>query len=257
MSVKSGIIEVSRRGVLCLTGHKAEQHKCILPYSEVWFNTLLRAPRLDNRLPCGRVFNFNLEVTIMPPGHYPHKPHSEETKRKMSESHKGHPVSEETRRKFSEANKKRGWVLKPGANRKWNEASRRRWSEKQKGQPGHKHTDEERARMSERQRGERAPNWKGGVTPHHKLARSSAEYKVWRAAVYERDNHTCAKCQVRGGDLHPHHIHNFAEHEELRFDVANGITLCVGCHRRFHKLYGRINNNQLQLDDFLQSEAGA
>jgi 5-methylcytosine-specific restriction endonuclease McrA len=75
---------------------------------------------------------------------------------------------------------------------------------------------------------------------------------VWRNAVYERDNFTCAKCHVRGGELHPHHINNFAEHEDLRFELDNGITLCVSCHRRFHKLYGRVKNDRLQLDSYLQ-----
>lgn len=75
-------------------------------------------------------------------------------------------------------------------------------------------------------------NWKGGVTkPNHAL-RDTVQYKTWRKEVFERDNYTCQRCGKRGGDLEAHHKLPFASHPELRFDVSNGETLCVYCHKQ-------------------------
>lgn len=69
-----------------------------------------------------------------------------------------------------------------------------------------------------------------GRTPVNKALRKSIDFKVWREAVFSRDNWTCQECNERGGELHPHHIKPFSTHPELRFDVNNGQTLCRKCH---------------------------
>ena len=51
-----------------------------------------------------------------------------------------------------------------------------------------------------------------------------------------------------GGNLSAHHINNFSDHEDLRFVLSNGITLCDSCHNpnkigSFHNIYGTHNNN--------------
>lgn len=87
--------------------------------------------------------------------------------------------------------------------------------------------------------------------------RKSWKYSEWRKGVFERDNYTCQKCgDDSGGNLEAHHIQNFAENEDIRFDVTNGITLCEKCHNptskgSFHDLYGTKNNNYEQLENFL------
>lgn len=43
--------------------------------------------------------------------------------------------------------------------------------------------------------GEKHPNWRGGITPINKAIRTSLEYKLWRTAVFERDNYTCVWCK--------------------------------------------------------------
>jgi 5-methylcytosine-specific restriction endonuclease McrA len=53
----------------------------------------------------------------------------------------------------------------------------------------------------------------------------------WRSAVYLRDNYTCQKCGQRGGRLNAHHVKPFKDFPELAFDVSNGQTLCVPCHK--------------------------
>lgn len=79
------------------------------------------------------------------------------------------------------------------------------------------------------------------------------EYYEWRIDVYARDNFTCQACgDDTGGNLIAHHIYNYSEHKNLQTEITNGITFCVDCHIRFHKLYGYTNNNKKQLQNFLK-----
>jgi len=94
-------------------------------------------------------------------------------------------------------------------------------------------------------------NWKGGLTSRNKKDRESLESKLWREAVFKRDNYTCQKTGVRGETLHPHHILNFAQYPKLRFAIDNGITLSKSSHQQFHRKYGRKNNTRKQLNEFL------
>jgi hypothetical protein len=87
-------------------------------------------------------------------------------------------------------------------------------------------------------KGEASNFWKGGATEENKRLRMSSEFRRWREAVFARDDWTCRECGTRGGRLHPHHIKRFSEFPELRFDVDNGITLCVPCHKETPN-YGR------------------
>lgn len=57
------------------------------------------------------------------------------------------------------------------------------------------------------------------------------QYKKWRKAVYERDNHKCQwpNCES-SKKLNAHHIKTWAHFPGLRFEVNNGITLCKAHH---------------------------
>lgn len=101
-------------------------------------------------------------------------------------------------------------------------------------------------------RGKNNPAWKGGKTPINVGIRMSQEWKNWRDKVFERDNYTCQKYKIRGDKLHPHHIKNFADYPELRFEVGNGITLSKKAHNEFHKIYGKKNNTLEQLQEFIK-----
>ena len=197
---------------------------------------------------------------------------SEETKRKISESnkikHKGIKHSEETKQKIRE-NIKRYFDKHPEARRKLSEAHKgKRQSEetkkkiseiaKKKGfgkwMKGRHLTIKVRKKMSEaqkRKKGKNGNNWKGEVLSENERIRRSIEFRLWREAVFARDNWTCQKCGKRKGDHNAHHILNFAEYPELRFALDNGITLCKECHREFHRKYGTRNNNKEQLEEFL------
>ncbi len=127
---------------------------------------------------------------------------------------------------------------------------KKQWQNGFKGSTG-KHWRQTEKTLAKR-RGSLNPAWKGGITPLNAKLRNSLEFKLWREAVFARDNWTCQKYGTRGGKLHPHHIQNFAQYPELRFAIDNGITFSEKAHREFHKKYGKKNNTKGQLLDFLQ-----
>lgn len=96
-----------------------------------------------------------------------------------------------------------------------------------------KHAGKKRPKIS----GKKHWNWRGGITARNMAIRNSLEYKIWRDAVYERDDFTCNRCKKRGGDLHAHHIKPFSQFPELRFDIDNGMTLCRPCHYEVHSTH--------------------
>jgi 5-methylcytosine-specific restriction endonuclease McrA len=71
---------------------------------------------------------------------------------------------------------------------------------------------------------------------------------MWVDSIFERDNFTCKNCNIRGGDMNAHHIKEFskiikdnniktigeAENCEELWDLDNGVTLCLKCHRQEH-----------------------
>lgn len=63
--------------------------------------------------------------------------------------------------------------------------------------------------------------------------RKSGAYNRWRRAVVSRDGGRCRRCGGRG-QVHAHHLRSWAENPDLRFDIDNGVTLCVECHEATH-----------------------
>lgn len=92
---------------------------------------------------------------------------------------------------------------------------------------------------SENHTGARSPNWKGGVSSINHVIRNSQEYKYWRKSVFQRDEYTCQSCGAKNTKLNAHHIKRFAKDIANRFNVENGITLCVDCHKQLHKIEGK------------------
>jgi hypothetical protein len=86
-------------------------------------------------------------------------------------------------------------------------------------------------------RGPDHPHWKGGATPEINQYRASREYKEWRKAVLTRDHLECQICgrsRNKGYRIVAHHIFCFVQYPNLRFEVNNGIILCVSCHSSLH-----------------------
>ena len=116
-------------------------------------------------------------------------------------------------------------------------------------------------KTSERMKGSGSPFWKGGINGENDTLRHRREYKEWRTSVYERDDYTCQCCGIRGCKLNAHHINQFADYPELRYDIGNGITLCTKCHDSseagsFHNIYGTHNTTSLQLREYILGKIG-
>jgi 5-methylcytosine-specific restriction endonuclease McrA len=155
------------------------------------------------------------------------RPLTEEHKEKIRLGNLGKSVSKSSRLKMSRA--KKG---KPS----WNKGKKLSESHSAKARVamlGKKHSEETKRKMSLAHSGSKNHLWKGGITPIHAKIRNSREYKLWRAAVFERDNFTCVWCgSSKSGTLNADHIKPFALFPELRFAIDNGRTLCVPCHKK-------------------------
>ena len=63
---------------------------------------------------------------------------------------------------------------------------------------------------------------------------NSSKSVKWRKAVFARDNYVCQIC-MQTGKLQAHHIKSWTDYPELRYDIENGVTLCIICHRDTHR----------------------
>jgi len=99
-------------------------------------------------------------------------------------------------------------------------------------------------------RGKEASGWKGDdcITPLHSHIRELWKYNEWIIDVFKRDNYVCQDCGKRSGDKQAHHkklfslflkennIQNIEEAINCKelWDIDNGITLCLKCHKKRH-----------------------
>jgi len=102
--------------------------------------------------------------------------------------------------------------------------------------------------------GANGTNWKGGVTKEIAKIKNSIRYRKWAQKVSKRDKFICQKCGKVGGVLHQHHIVKFsvilkdavtnlpllnmydaAMMYDPLWDIKNGQTLCVECHKEKHR----------------------
>lgn len=89
-----------------------------------------------------------------------------------------------------------------------------------------------------RRRGPLASGWKPELPDADRRGfRDSVRKVEWRSAVFTRDGFRCRKCN-NGGRLNAHHVEPYNAAPDRRWDLDNGITLCVSCHREFHSAYG-------------------
>jgi hypothetical protein len=158
--------------------------------------------------------------------------HTDEWKKMMSEKLTGRTYSPETIARMSD-----------GARNRYKKMAH------PKPMVGKKHTIEARRKMSYSHKIICNPT-KQPIGTRAMLAgiRNSIDGKLWREEVFKKDNYICRMCGKRGGYIHAHHIMKFSEYPEFRFEVGNGMTLCIECHRLVHK------NKIILLADIIKGE---
>jgi hypothetical protein len=91
--------------------------------------------------------------------------------------------------------------------------------------------------------GENAYQWKGGTYDRdRKTDMGRKNYRVWRIAVFERDNYMCILCGSTD-KLNADHLKPYSLFPELRYAIDNGRTLCEGCHKTTDSYGGKIRIN--------------
>lgn len=92
---------------------------------------------------------------------------------------------------------------------------------------GKRHSPETKATLSEKLSGENNPGWKGGVAT---LPYGPGFTRKFKRLIRERDNHTCQSCGVTraeyGQTLQVHHI----DHDKNNNDPTNLVTVCGRCN---------------------------
>ena len=71
--------------------------------------------------------------------------------------------------------------------------------------------------------------WTGNALP-----RRDSKHAVWSKNVMSRDAGSCQSCGCTEGEMHAHHVKPWKAYPELRYDVANGLTVCAPCHWAIH-----------------------
>ena len=79
---------------------------------------------------------------------------------------------------------------------------------------------------------ENHPRW-NPLSDENFHIRTSKKNRIWAKEVKRRDEYICQICGEKGGKLRSHHIKTFLDYPELRLDINNGITICVGCEYRW------------------------
>lgn len=117
----------------------------------------------------------------------------------------------------------------------------------------HRNKSEKMRQAGRNRSGEKCPAWRGGVSKINKVVRTMEESKQWRIKIFEKDNYTCQICHQRGNKLHADHIVSLSEMiysnnirtksdaEKLKclWDINNGRTLCVECHKKTDNYCGK------------------
>jgi DNA-directed RNA polymerase subunit RPC12/RpoP len=79
------------------------------------------------------------------------------------------------------------------------------------------------------------------------------KYFEWQAAVFKKDDYTCAHCGEKEKRLNAHHIIPY-ENEETRHDVNNGLTLCTSCHSRVHNKGKKAWNKGIKVSEEMRKK---
>ena len=101
--------------------------------------------------------------------------------------------------------------------------------------------------------GENNPNWNGILTKEDRMSRRLLPgYSEFTQYVRLRDKFTCRKCSEPNSSV-VHHLNSYHWDTENRVNPDNCVTLCAECHKEFHTRYGYRDNTRQQFEDYLIS----
>ena len=162
---------------------------------------------------------------------------SVESRKRISEKLKGHPVSQETRDKITKAIT--GYKYPPRS-----AEHRRKIGEKHKGkitseeakeknrqaQLGGHHSALTKLKMAFSHQGEKSSAWKGGISFEPYCEKFNNEF---RERVRSFFDHKCVECGTpqNGEKLHIHHV-NFNKESCCDSSVPLFVSLCRSCHAK-------------------------
>jgi thymidylate synthase (FAD) len=124
----------------------------------------------------------------------------------------------------------RSWVRKHGLQKpmgSWS-VGRTPWNKGKRYRAGWNHTPEMRQHLSEQKRGEKNPQWRGGVTKRAISIRRGVE--DLRPEILERDGYSCRLCGGSSMRLDMHHILPIWARPDLVLNPDNIATVCYPCH---------------------------
>lgn len=152
------------------------------------------------------------------------------------------PISEETRGKLSIASSGEN---NPFYGKSHTSESKEKMSESRTGIKRGPHSLEHRRKISEANKGSKSHKYIDGKGKERAAQRvkelNMFEYREWRKQVFVRDNYTCQCCGKHGVPFHADHIKPWRTHPEERYNVSNGRTLCVPCHRQTDTYGARLD----------------
>jgi hypothetical protein len=154
---------------------------------------------------------------------------SEKHRGSLRISHLGYVMPESQKKKISKALK----------GKKKSETSIKNQANSHRGTKHPPLSEITRRKISKANSGENSHLWKGGISKEYKKRYHDIEYKLWREAVFKRDNFVCQGCKTGGIYITAHHIKSWAEYPELRYKLSNGMTLCENCHSKTDNYKGR------------------
>lgn len=99
--------------------------------------------------------------------------------------------------------------------------------------------------------GENSPVWKGGINDP-RWDRLKKEYRDWRFSIFKIYNFSCDICG-NNDYVEAHHLYNYKDYPDLRYEKGNGVCLCQPCHIDFHRKYGKKNNTPEQYFEYKKS----
>lgn len=171
--------------------------------------------------------------------------HSKETRNKMSIARRKRTFTQETKNKLRKAmlGRKITWndkISKSLKGKKCPWAKNNHQTFKKGSIPWnkglknpYKHSIETRRKMSDSHKGDKAPNWKGGITSAYRMRLETLDWRLIREICLNRDGRRCQICGEVNKKLEIHHIVPWRiSHND---DLDNLMSVCRPCHISLEK----------------------